>query len=399
MKTFERISVATLLSLTFVISAQSQGKKQAPSPSASTPTASSGASSSGAFEPQMLAFGGLNLVAANIANTVCSKTPNNSTIVIYDQSAFASIQAYEAFIANLRVIAASYNNLIPTPPKPSTEDKTYGIGASSTIDPFSDATSLLSAIAVSSNIETPSSFTISDSSVALALAKSFDDNSTCKSRIDGLIYPPLFGSGSSSDYSSAYIQKELRKLNLFRRRARETLQAQNEDYLKNHPKTTATGDPILNSAFSDVNGLYDTFINSLLQVNPSSGSTGSAAVIQGYQLAVVLRGAQQVQKDKDGKDVKDAEGNPVMVYKPAYILLASIASDGGTVHDHKSFWTALGSGDKITYSGGLVVNVALWRSSDKKPIYADVLRYRTPFDQLDSPTNTTNVNKSDNLQP
>ena len=158
------------------------------------------------------------------------------------------------------------------------------------------------------------------------------------------------------------------------------------------------GDSVLTSAFNDINGLYDAFINSLLQVNSSTGTIGSAAVIQGYQLAQVLRGPKEVEKDKDGNNVKDQQGSDVETYPhPAYILLASVTNAGGTTHTHKNLGTALWSGDKITYSGGLVVNVALWTSADSRPMYVHVLRYRTPFTTIASPADTTNVNVGDDL--
>jgi hypothetical protein len=109
---------------------------------------------------------------------------------------------------------------------------------------------------------------------------------------------------------------------------------------------------------------------------------GSASVIQGYQLANVLAGPAE----KNGS------------YRhPAFILLASILSAGGTEHVHKNIWTALWSGDKITYSGGVIVNVSLWHSDDKAPLYSDILRYRAPFSNVAKPTDVTDVTIGDNL--
>jgi hypothetical protein len=64
-------------------------------------------------------------------------------------------------------------------------------------------------------------------------------------------------------------------------------------------------------------------------------------------------------------------------------LLATVVGSGGTEHDHKTFWTALGPGDKLTYSGGLIVNVAMWKSSDGTPEFADVMAYKTAFENSD----------------
>jgi hypothetical protein len=128
--------------------------------------------------------------------------------------------------------------------------------------------------------------------------------------------------------------------------------------------------------------MYDSFMNSLLQVNSDSGAVGSPSVIQGYQLANVLAGPAE----KNGS-----------FRHPAFILLASILSAGGTELDRKTFWTALGSGDKITYSGGIIVNVSLWHSDDKAPIYSNLLRYRAPFSNVNDPSDKSNVTIGDNL--
>jgi hypothetical protein len=82
---------------------------------------------------------------------------------------------------------------------------------------------------------------------------------------------------------------------------------------------------------------------------------------------------------------------------PAYVLLASIVAAGGTQHTHKNIWTALWSGDKITYSGGIAVEVGLWNAGSKVPIYADLLRFRAPFRAIKDPSNLTGVDSGDNL--
>ena len=45
----------------------------------------------------------------------------------------------------------------------------------------------------------------------------------------------------------------------------------------------------------------------------------------------------------------------------------------------EKFWTALGSGDKITFSGGIIVSAALWQASTGAPLYTAVLPYRVPI--------------------
>jgi hypothetical protein len=159
----------------------------------------------------------------------------------------------------------------------------------------------------------------------------------------------------------------------------------NQTKVTNQTQTGANvqaGDPVLTAALTDVNGLYDSFMNSLLQVNSATGVIGRASVVQGCELANLIKGTQ--------KD--DGTGD-----SPAFILLASVLSAGGTEHDHKSLWTALTHGDEITYSGGAIVNVSVWKADTASPIYADVLRYRAPFANVSNPASTEGVDAGDNL--
>ncbi len=416
-------SAFLLIAFTLVSSvdlAVAQGKKApgaaaAPSSSAAQSAAATASpSSSAAIESQMLAFGALDHIASSVATTVCKSIPEPkpftpaspgipavpavppSTVVVYDQASFASLQSYEAFIANAAAIVSLYETLLPDKDDAHHEDKAtlndilsklapnnrsgipqaHAMGLSSTIDPFSDATSMLSAIAIASNTESPGSIVIPDSAMAVAMTRQLTGRSGCPTKLSRVIYPPLFGNSSSTDFSSANIQSDLQVVQVARDFVIKAVD------LKTGGATTANADAVLTSALADVNGIYDTFLNSLLQVNSSTGIVGSAAIIQGYQLANALAGP--------------AETNGSYLH-PAFILLASILSAGGTERDHKSIWTALWSGDKITYSGGVVVNVALWHSDVKAPIYSDLLRYRAPFSNVLNPQNQTDLTTGDNL--
>jgi hypothetical protein len=408
--------IAVLLATTSDL-AVAQGKKgagsAATSPSSAAQSATPAPSSSAAIESQMIAYGGLDHIASAVAVKVCSNIPDpapavaarpgvpaipevpTSTVVIYDQASFASLQSYEAFIANAEAVVSLYETLLsvddmkalnkqladsaskehPDRPKPR------AMGLSSTIDPFSDATALLSAIAVSSNSESPGSIVIPDSAMAVAVTRELTGNTACASKKLKVIYPPLFGNSSSSDFSSADIQSDLQKVHDVRGFVTHAVSTENTKWMTDN-KITQSGNPVLTASLTDANGMYDSFMNSLLQVNSASGAVGSASVIQGYQLANVLGGP--------------AEKNGSFTH-PAFILLASILSAGGTELDHKTFWTALGSGDKITYSGGMIVNVSLWHSDAKAPIYSNLLRYRAPFSKVDDPSDESNVTIGDDL--
>ncbi len=287
------------------------------------------------------------------------------------------------------------------------------LGLSSTIDPFSDATSLLSAIAVASNSESPGAIVIPDSAMAIAVTREMKNTCNRANHLT-VIYPPLFGTSSASDISSSNMQSIIDELHDVRSCVIQQLDVRNNAWLQqpkpapapasgagtapaagsssptnpncksscasayinssppgggNPGASAATSDPITTPAFTDVNGIYDSFMNSLQLVNSSTGTVGSGAIEQGYQLATVLAGP---------RGTPSASGQPTFP-KPSYILLASILSAGGTMRDHKTLWTDLGKGDQITFSGGLMVNVALWQANGKLPLYADILRYRVPF--------------------
>jgi hypothetical protein len=408
---------------------QAQGKKGVPTSAnnASQPAATSTSPSSAAFESQMLAFGGLDLIAANIAKNVCSASGvgDTSTIIIFDQTSFASVQSYEAFVANAKIIVAAYKTLIvdqsalaslkviyevraksnDTKEAEAWKNKVRLFGAAGPTfgDPISDATSLLSALAVSSNTESAGSITIPDSAMAVALTRALNTAKECSKR--SIIYPPLFGLGSSTDVSSADIQTDIQQVDDVRRIAHDDVSRRNTEYIAAHPTAPATpavpatagspavpakpatpgpGDTVLTGALTDVNGLYDSFMNALLQVNSSTGLVGTASVVQGCQLATLLAGKA---KTADAPEIR-----------PAFLLLASIVAAGGTTHDHKTFWTALTTGDKFTYSGGAVVNVALWKVSSVSPVYVNVIRYRSPLMKLSPPASVTGVDAGDNLQ-
>ena len=288
---------------------------------------------------------------------------------------------------------------------------------------------MISAIAIASNTETPGQVTIPDSALAVALTRRM--KTECHHKVT-IVYPPMFGSGSSSDYASADIQVAIQKLDDIRSIAQKSVSTANQAYLRTYPlqATSATAvtkgksatdqtantdtkqtmfaaisaDPVLTAALTDINGLYDSFVNSLLQVNASTGMIGSASVIQGYRLAKLLRGTQC---EEDNKNSDGACPTPTVIptdrystwtKRPAYVLLASVLNAGGTQHDHKTLWTALSSGDQITYSGGVVVNASLWSTGQATPLYVDVLRYRAPFSDLKAPTDISGLDDGDNLK-
>jgi hypothetical protein len=361
----------------------------AASPASAGPSSSAGAStasSSAAIEAQVLAFGGANKIAERVASDICKVLPSKSTLIIYDQGSFGSLQAFEGFVANIHVLVASYKSLIPpdrmsglvgyvyqltrerqqansaaaardwlTPElKQHLNNKLNEFSIGIQGDPLADLTSLASAIAISSNTETPGSVVVPDSAIALALT----DQLTGCNKQPTIVYPPLFGKTSSSDFATADIETDIQVLQDVRQYAHEIVHDENMQFLRDHPKIPS-GDSIRLGALTDINGLYDSFINSLLQINAATGVSGSASVIQGYRLALLLK------------------------VPATRVLLASVVGAGGTEHVHKTFWTALSTGDHITYSGGLVVDVSLWKGIGGNPILSRIVEYKTAFKDAD----------------
>jgi hypothetical protein len=448
--------ITLLLVVLEVSPVSAQGSKSsAPSPSPAPP------SSTASFESQMLAYGGLQHIAKALGRTVCNAggvDNDNSVIIIYDQPSFAALQSYEAFVANVQVVSSAYQTLIPRNDLQSTltkifQDRADGLETMAQneqnpdkkdldlhkarqftltlapIDPVADTAAVLTAIAVAANTETPGQITVPDSAMAISLTREIEAD--CKNKVT-IIYPPLFGTSSTSDYASADIQVAIQKLDDIRTSAMTAVSEANKDYLANYPTPTTTttattkgtkptdqtvttlvsadqatlapisADPVATAGLTDVNGLYDSFMNSLLQVNASTGLIGSSSVIQGYRLARLLKGTQCADSAKTAAGICPGADSPVdyssWKNRPAFIVLASVVSSGGTEHDHKTLWTALTSGDKISYSGGVIVNASIWSAVSTSPIYLDVLRYRTPFSQLHSPADVTGVDSGDNLK-
>ena len=73
---------------------------------------------------------------------------------------------------------------------------------------------------------------------------------------------------------------------------------------------------------------------------------------------------------------------------------------GGTQSDYKSIFTILLFGDIITYSGGLVVDIALTHAKGNELLLADTLRYRTRLHWMKHPHSFKEVeptNSGDNM--
>src|SRR5216683_3675842 len=111
-----KIQLVLLVAILFVGTgrvAADGGGKNAQAPNAQQSPGNTPSSSNAPFESQMLAFGALDQISQAIAQRACTQAPANSTIVVYDQNAFASLQAYQGFNANALSLLNAYQSILP----------------------------------------------------------------------------------------------------------------------------------------------------------------------------------------------------------------------------------------------------------------------------------------------
>ena len=136
----------------------------------------------------------------------------------------------------------------------------------------------------------------------------------------------------------------------------------------------------LNAPVDNIDATYATLLTTLATIDSSSGLSGLDKVTTGAAL-------DRIFGDKDPATKENKE---------TYVLLASVASAGGTQRDRKSLWTELGSGDKIDFSGGVIVQYFLLKSnytSNTGPEYVDsgILRIGVGFDNFEDYQKQNNI--------
>jgi len=367
----------------------------------------------------MLAYGAVDELATQIADRVAAKICDGAqpkvgaaTLLVFDAQTLASVQSYIGFVTNAQILSETYATITKRPQQQGTrlsellnnhiafvqgridsakdadeikyltDEKTRsekamalasGTGAPTSLfwgTQLPAITSLLSAVAVASNTEIPGQISIPDSSLALAVTNQLEQPlEACASL--SIVYPPLFGSGAPTDVAASHINVLLQGVEAARKAAHDLVISADDSGKKTSELTVSTQHLI--AELLDDDGLYDTFLNNLLNPNPA-GVVGSAAVVQGYKLASLLE--------------------PADPPKPTYVLVASVVSAGGTEHVQKTLWTLLTTGDRITYSGGAIVNFVLAKTDSQRPEIAQVLRYRSPFARVDDPQAPDGVKRS-----
>jgi hypothetical protein len=320
----------------------------------------------------MEAYGGVNQLSETIAQRVCKdleNEPKNVTVVIFDQSSFLNVLAWQSFIASATALKGAYETLLTEgevkalfpPPPPEKEKKML---AFIPVTSASDLAGLITALA-SSTTNNASTFTIQDSTMAVSLAHQFQ-RITCKADLQ---YFPLFGSYVDVTESNKLVQAPLDDLNKLRKQIQRS---------ESFPKKSDDPKFIL---FNDLNNQYDLLLKSITS-NLSQGQGGQqqgspSAPGIGAQQAGVATGSQS----SGASPTSLAQGavlNSLLAQDNTYILYADVVAAGGTQRDRKNIFTLI-TGDWISYSGGLIVNVAFIHSKDRKLQFADTLRYRTGY--------------------
>ncbi len=380
--------------------------------SAGQPQAGAGAQGGGQgatpyFETEMLAYGAVNQLAESIARQVCTDLPNSPkpTVVIFDQGSFQNVQAWMTFVSSAAAIKNAYETLLSPnetlylfPPQASNQE-TLGL-AFIPITSGSDLATLISTLA-SSTTNNASTFTIQDSTMAVSLAHQFTRVSECNGATNrtpsvNLVYYPLFGSYVDIGDATTLLTQTMSDLNTLR------------NYIQLNYAFSSNTDPNF-QLYTDLNNQYDALIKIIsstpgqqsqsqgggLQQSAQSGQTsGSSAASPpagaggggaggGQSVTSLLQGAMLA------KLLKDPE---------TYVLYADVVAAGGTQRDRKNLFTLI-TGDWISYSGGLVVNVALVRSSDTSLKFADTLRYRSGYAHIRNPRQSgtlENTNSGEN---
>jgi hypothetical protein len=426
----------------------SQGGGQGPTQSqGQTPGA---ASVNGPFETVMLANGALDQLMQGLARRACiearkgNANENPPLIVIVDQASLANLAAYDAFDRTVRFLQMSYESMIPPPSAitlltsaiPSAaattinvvsgagfnmndtiqidqeqmvlvsgggttwtvargENETMAVthnqfaqvidltainappapvatpavaGAGGTGDTFADITSAVTSALIAGTTETASTVSIQDVSAAIKLAMHLNSDTFCATNSTEIVYPGIYGSaGDLADFENRLVSVT---------NARGTALAG----LAVIPLPTGMGaqTPLRITAFNSIDTTYNQFIQNWFGIT-SSGQSGLTPIVEGYALRERL--------------TVPADAN-----RQVYAVFVNVATAGGTMQDKKNAITALVTGDRISYSGGVVVNAMIFRkSSPQSVLYSDVLRYRTPLTRLVNPIHKNSTHYGDNL--
>jgi hypothetical protein len=354
-----------------------------------SPAQSAGGSSQGTqggatpyFETIMEAYGAMNQLSESITWEVCDQLKNGGdsgpvTIVIFDPTSFQNVAAWQSFSSTAEALKNAYETMLTTEevdklfPPPATPE--VGTLASIPITSASDLAGLITALS-SSTTNTASTFTIQDSAMAVSLAHQFQRQKQCKVNVK---YYPLFGSYVDLSTTNIKVQAALADLNKLR------------TYIQHTAMTNTSVQYLL---LSDLNAQYDLLLRSISSGAAQGGQTTSANSQPGAPGSSSSNVPQQSQSGAAGlvSLEQGAALNELLTNKNTYVLYADVVAAGGTQRDRKNIVTLI-TGDWISYSGGVIVNVALVRSADTVLKFADTLRYRVGFAHMKNPRESQSI--------
>jgi hypothetical protein len=399
-KVFKKFFLITLLLLgaaTRVAQAQKNGA------SAPAPGAGQGGGGTAFFESQMLAYGALNQVSESAVKAVCDavaqdKTKNDATVIIFDQTSFQGLQAWQSFVVSLNALNEAYKTLL-CDEKACPSDKDANAGSASFITGGADLASLITAVAAST-AENASGFAISNTSMAVSLVHQFKrlaaSRSSCKNL--NVVYFPLFGSFTFLPNAQAAISEALAGPNQTRRMLQTAMPSPFHD--NQSPKYLL---------FTDLNNSYDALLKSLLPGAPSNnqgaGNNQSAGATPsggptGSSSSSSTSGSQSSGSFGSTSLLQGAVLQKLIEQPNTYILYADVAAAGGTQRARKNLFTVLFTGDLLSYSGGVIVNVALLKACDEttdrakgaRDLFQDLNKSRQPNNNAGNGGNGGNGN-------
>lgn len=385
------LCVFALLCLT----AQAQKGKGAAAPAAAAPaTPAAGASASSApVEVEWLSYSSLDKIAKKIADYTCGTTDgtfhtkvNGAKVVVLDSPALQALAAYDTFYAQAEAIRTSFIDMAPK----------SGSGGGG-IDDFADITGAVTAAAVATTSETSSSFTIQDPTAAIMLLNQLKQANATECQ--NAQYAGVYEVSEIGKVDAPTVPGELTSLASTRANALMAILGKTDI---GDPKvcnavgaTPTSTDPCVN-AFNTLDSTYNSFLTALSTANSTTGQPAESAAKQGYKLRALFEGA------KGTPAVAGVGGGPATPAKPGTPVIGiyvNVAAAGGTQQDRKNLLTAIFTGDWIRYSGGVSLNVIIFREDgiNSQILLSTLAKFRTPLTHIESPSDTQHLNQGDNL--
>jgi hypothetical protein len=169
-----------LTAMTLLCAAQSTAPAASPpaSPAVGQTTGNSGATQT-FFESQMLSYGALDQITAEIAGNICAARPSH--LILFDTASFLTVQQYQSFMKEAAVLTSLFNSFSPV------EQAQTGVGGPS-LQVAEGIFQTLSGVIGASTADKNTTFPISDLAVAMSLSQHLKAAGGCSV---GITYPRI----------------------------------------------------------------------------------------------------------------------------------------------------------------------------------------------------------------